>query len=96
MKQRGEVLAVIPLNLDGYLFKWESGRHRGQVAYPADFTGWKRNNDKFEKQLENVVRLSEPTARHGIAAEAEAVMDASRPEAAFFVASSGQWQGGGR
>jgi uncharacterized protein YjbI with pentapeptide repeats len=59
LKDRGEsVLTLIPLDLDGYLFRgWQSGKAsvvKERVA--PDFTGWKRNHDKFEKQLERVIR----------------------------------------
>jgi hypothetical protein len=60
MKQRGKkVRALIPLNLDGYLFsdQWESGKAtqiRSRLA--ADFTGWKRSNKKFEEQLKRLLK----------------------------------------
>jgi uncharacterized protein YjbI with pentapeptide repeats len=75
-KERGEkVLALIPLNLDGYLFseKWNSG-YRAQIRrrLAADFTGWESDNKKFEEQFERVVlalrtqkpaELQAPTSR---------------------------------
>jgi uncharacterized protein YjbI with pentapeptide repeats len=57
MKERGaKVLALIPLNLDGFLFKWTSGKaEEVKARLAADFTGWKRSHKRFERAFEQVV-----------------------------------------
>lgn len=57
-RERGvEALALIPLNLDGYLFtEWNSGKTsivRSRLA--ADFTGWETDNEKYEVELKRLV-----------------------------------------
>ena len=60
MKERKRnVLALIPLNLDGYMFSddWQSGKKEivtERVA--ADFTGWENDNKIFENALEKLVK----------------------------------------
>ncbi|MAG37482.1 MAG: hypothetical protein CL878_14700 [Dehalococcoidia bacterium] len=59
MKERGQqVLALIPLDLDGYIFAgWQSGKQRQvKSRLVADFQGWDSNNAKFEAQLAQVIK----------------------------------------
>jgi hypothetical protein len=51
-----KVLALIPLNLDGFLFQWTSGKaEEVKSRLAADFTGWKRSHKRFETQFERVI-----------------------------------------
>lgn len=60
MKERGEkALALIPLNLDGYLFSKEfhgGAAHTLRSRLAADFMGWATDDKKFEEQFERLVR----------------------------------------
>ena len=60
MKERGrKVLALIPLDLDGFLLsgQWKSGKAMQVTSrLAADFNGWKDNGDLFDRELERVVK----------------------------------------
>jgi hypothetical protein len=58
MKERGaKVLALIPLNLDGFLFKWTNGKaEEVKARLAADFIGWKRSHTRFERAFGGVIR----------------------------------------
>ena len=58
MKERGKrILGLIPLDLDGYLFKWASGKAtQVKARFAPDFSGWEKDNEKFEREFERVVR----------------------------------------
>jgi hypothetical protein len=58
LKDRGDqVRALIPLNLDDFLFNWQSGKASVvKQRLAADFTGWEHDNAKFEREFERLVR----------------------------------------
>ncbi len=66
-KERGnEILAIIPLNLDGYMFRpaWKDWKQQHLTSRKApDFTGWDKDNAKFEQQLEHVIQALRSDAR---------------------------------
>jgi hypothetical protein len=67
MRERGKkVLAVIPLDLDGFLFTDEvhgkAATIRSRAA--ADFKGWETDNAKFEQGLARLVRGLSKDRRH--------------------------------
>ena len=59
-KERGqEILALIPLNLDGGMFDpgWQDWKRDPLTTRMApDFTGWDKDNAKFEQQLEAFIK----------------------------------------
>lgn len=59
-KQKGEdVLALIPLDLDGYLFSDDcENAYQSQIQSrnAGRFQGWESSNDLFEEELDKVVR----------------------------------------
>ena len=56
-KRKKKVLALIPLDIDGYVFKgWTSGKVSQILSRKiADFRGWESSHAKFEEQMEKVV-----------------------------------------
>ena len=60
MKERKrKVLALIPLNLDGFLLsgKWTNGKASQVLERMAgDFQGWEQSHSKFEEQVDKVIR----------------------------------------
>jgi hypothetical protein len=60
MKERGKkVLALIPLNLDGFLFSadYQSGKKAEITSrMAANFVGWQKDSALFDRELEKVIR----------------------------------------
>jgi uncharacterized protein YjbI with pentapeptide repeats len=57
MTERGKkVLALIPLNLDGYLFSWTNGKAKQVLTRSAaNFAGWNGDFSIFEAEAEKIV-----------------------------------------
>jgi len=50
-------LILIPLNLDGYLFKWQDGKSdEVRRRFACDFTRWRGDRSAFAKGIEQVVK----------------------------------------
>jgi hypothetical protein len=58
MRDRGKkVLALIPLDLDGHLRHWKSGKaQQVRARLAADFKGWEHDNSIFERGFERVMK----------------------------------------
>jgi hypothetical protein len=60
MKERGKkVLALIPLNLDGFLFSadYQSGKKAEITSRAAaNFVGWEKDHALFNRELAKVIR----------------------------------------
>lgn len=60
MKKSGQkALTLVALDLDGYMFndQWKSRKKRQiQSRLTADFSGWEKDNARFEESLEGVIR----------------------------------------
>jgi hypothetical protein len=60
VKERGKkVLALIPLNLDGFLFSpdYRSGKKTEVTSrVAANFVGWEKDHELFDRELEKVIR----------------------------------------
>lgn len=69
MKERGKkVLALIPLNLDGFLFSadYQSGKKVGiKSRVAASFVGWEKDPALLGRELEKVISAlrADDTAR---------------------------------
>ena len=58
-ERKQKVLALIPLDLDGYLFSddFKSGKKQQlHSRSAADFRDWKHSHDKFEQELNEVIK----------------------------------------
>jgi hypothetical protein len=60
MKERGsKVLALVPLNLDGYLFDGgctAATATQIKTRMAADFTRWEQDNSKFEQEFGKLLK----------------------------------------
>lgn len=57
-ERKKKILALIPLDLDGYVLKgWENGKKSVVTSRMiADFQGWETDNRKYEAQFEKLVK----------------------------------------
>lgn len=56
-ERKTKVLSLIPLNLDGFLFDWQSAKaHQVKTRLAADFRGWDSDHAKFDAEFEKLIR----------------------------------------
>ncbi len=55
---KDDVWRIIPLDLDGHLFspEYDGGALRIRDRLAGDFTGWKTDSDKFDRQIARVIQ----------------------------------------
>jgi hypothetical protein len=55
-ERQAKVLALIPLDLDGYLFRWDSGKASVlKSRLVADFKAWPTDTEQFDEQLGKLI-----------------------------------------
>jgi hypothetical protein len=61
-----EILVLIPLNLDGFLFKWDGAvANRLKDRLAPDFEGWQNGLERFQKEVDGIIKALEIGKRVG-------------------------------